>query len=555
MLARSVALSFFALVICWSASAQMLYGNNPERSNAPPDLPTGFSIVEVTEYEFDRPVAIAVDPAGRLFIAEQRGRIYIVDGNETIPTPFIDIEDEVLFNGDRGLLGIALDPNFGSNGYIYLYYIVDFEATNDAQRLDAFGRITRYTVDAFNPDVADPASRHVIIGETFGTGIPACFFSHNGGRLVFGSDGSLLVSTGDAAHFDEVDSGGLYPECFGPDRLDTSEDIGAFRSLRIESLAGKILRISPESGLGYSSNPFYTGNPSDNASKVWAYGLRNPFRFASAHDGSNDPDDGQPSTLFITDVGWRTWEELEPVYGGENLGWPCREGPEVLEGYEAASPATNGCNSMSSPTFPHYFWSHFNPDHSHPPGHVSFALIAGGIYRGNVFPEPYQNSLFYVDYLQSWIGYARRSETGDLVDHQLFGTQVGSVVEMVYDQTTESFVLADAFLGKIKRLALVGPVANRPDSPGLPHNLTIESVHPNPSSNFINVSWTSPFAGRTTLSVFDMLGRKLYTEVITSGLNVTSKQLDTRSYSRGVYRLVLSNDGGQVAAAPFTVVR
>lgn len=533
----------------------MFSGEHSADNEAQPDLPQGFGIVEITERVFDRPIATAVDQEGRIFVAQHGGRIYIVEDQATSKEPFLDLEDEVLIDGDRGLIGIVLDPDFEANGYVYLYYIVDFESTSDTPRLDAFGRVTRYTVDASNPNVADPASRHILIGETFSEGIPACFYSHNGGRLIFGSDGSLLVSTGDAAHFAKVDAGGLYPDCFGPDRFDTSEDIGAFRSQRIESLAGKILRIDPETGLGYSSNPFYTGDASDNASKVWAYGLRNPFRFSLANDGSIDPADGQPGTLYIADVGWTTWEELEPSYGGENFGWPCREGPAVLEQYEMASPSSNGCETMTQPTFPHYFWNHFNPDQSHPPGQTALALTAGDVFRGDTFPEPYRNSLFYTDYIRNWIGYARRSETGQLISHSVFGTGIGNVIDILYDPTSESFLLSDVFSGRVRRLALVGPVSNDPSPEGLPPQLSIERVYPNPSNNLVIVSWTTPNTDRISISIFDILGRRLYTSLVESRLSQNSKALNTRSLSAGVYRLEVSSESGQMATATFTVLR
>lgn len=96
--------------------------------------------------------------------------------------------------------------------------------------------------------------------------------------MQFGHDGTLLVSAGDGAHFDTADPGGLDSDCFGPGLFGPDEDIGAFRSQYLDSLAGKILRIDPATGLGLPSNTHWTGNGADNPSRVWANGVRNPFR-------------------------------------------------------------------------------------------------------------------------------------------------------------------------------------------------------------------------------------------------------------------------------------
>ncbi len=114
---------------------------------------------------------------------------------------------------------------------------------------------------------------------------------------AFGTNGTLLIAAGDGASNSEVDPGGLYPNCFGTGKLDSSQDIGAFRSQWIGSLSGKILRVDPATGLGLASNPFFTGDPASVESRAWAYGLRNPYRFGVRNNGSSDPADGNPGTL------------------------------------------------------------------------------------------------------------------------------------------------------------------------------------------------------------------------------------------------------------------
>ncbi len=206
-------------------------------------------------------------------------------------------------------------------------------------RLDAFARVTRYTASA-DGERAILDTRRVLIGATWAAGIPAWHHSHSIGTIQFGLDGSLLVGAGDAGQFNGTDAGGQYDECFGEgpqgqERFLVSEDIGAFRSQRLQSLSGKILRVAPETGLGLPDNPFWTGDANDNASRVWALGFRNPFRFTVG------PGPG-PGLLYTADVGYATWEEFSVVRRGDNHGWPCFEDPDPQPDYQAETPASNG---------------------------------------------------------------------------------------------------------------------------------------------------------------------------------------------------------------------
>ncbi|MCH7976739.1 MAG: PQQ-dependent sugar dehydrogenase [Bacteroidetes bacterium] len=426
-----------------------------------PSLPSGFYLESITPgISFEEPVAVVALVDGRFLVAEKRGIVHTIENGIRLPTPFLDIQDEVLNHADRGLLGLTLDPEFASNGRIFLHYAVDHDGTGDYERFDAFVRITSYTASAANPNVADLSSRNVLIGETFSTGIPACFFSHNGGHLAFGSDGTLLVSTGDAASFIEVDAGGLYPDCFGPGRFDSSEDIGSFRSLRVESLAGKILRIDPNTGDGITSNPFYTGDPTDNASRVWAYGLRNAFRFAVRDNGSTDPNDGLPGSVYIGDVGWNRWEEQQVAKSGENFAWPCYEGPFEHSGYQAETPATNGCGVMPPRTDPAYYWSHTDPGASNPPGLLGFTALGGAFYTGSVYPAVYQNAYFYADFALGWMAFAHVDADDNFLDHTLFAENLSFPVHISYDPFREQFLLVDVAEGDIFWLEFDDPDTN-----------------------------------------------------------------------------------------------
>ena len=440
----------------------------PEPSGATaamtPDLGK-FYLEDAVDATFAAPVAVAFAPGGRMFVVEKRGMVWVVEDGMLHPQPFIDLRDEVLDQHDRGLLGIAVDPDFETNRRVYLSYTVDHNSTADAQRVDAFARVTRYAGRADNPSVADLSSRRVLLGETFATGIPSCYYSHSIGTLAFGSDGSLLVGAGDGASYYAVDPGGQYDACFGAGKLDASEDIGAFRSQRLESLAGKILRIDPRNGRGYASNPFYTGDLTDNASRVWALGVRNPYRFVvDPRGGRSHPGQGRPGRVYVADVGWAAWEDLHLVRGGENLGWPCFEGSGPNEGYQQASPATNGCDAPLAGvlTLPDFTWHHSDPSRSSPQGRTGRAIVGGAVYGGTRYPEVYRGSLFYGDYVMGWTAMVPLAPGGGLRRDRLVGTGVGPVVAYAYDDASEYLYLVDVGAGRIRRLrhedeALPGP--------------------------------------------------------------------------------------------------
>ncbi|GAB5537292.1 MAG: hypothetical protein Rubg2KO_35410 [Rubricoccaceae bacterium] len=426
-------------------------------------FPTGFYVEDAVGDDFVLAVNVAFAPGGRMFVVEKRGIVWVVENGVRQPDPFIDISQEVLNQQDRGLLGIALDPDYETNRYVYLSYTVDHEETADRRRHDAYNRVTRYTARADNPNLADPASRTILIGQTFSTGIPSCHRSHSIGTIQFGSDGTLLVGAGDGASFSTMDDGGLYAECFGPDKLDASEDIGSFRSQRVESLAGKILRIDPATGEGLPSNPFYTGNADDNASKVWALGFRNPFRFTVQPGGSTDPADGDPGVIYLGDVGWKVWEEMNVVRKGENHGWPCREGARPNNDYQNnGQPATNGCGTTPTGviTDPSYEWHHSNASLSTPSGLRARAILSGDFISGTRYPAFYRDAIFYADYPYGWIAAARVDGSGELTQQRVFSDDFGPSGALVFDPYSELLHIVSLSDGRIYRLRHVDEATN-----------------------------------------------------------------------------------------------
>ena len=340
-------------------------------------VPPGFAetvIAGPSASNWTEAVGVAFDGGGRMFVWERAGRVWFKDPADAGFTQLLDISEEVGDWGDYGCLGFAVDPNFRVNGYIYLLYTVDrhhllyfgtpsYNPNSNDYNSATIGRLTRYTCrSSDNFRSVDPASRFVLIGQTKQTGFPQCSGAHGIGSLVFGEDGTLLVSCGDGASPVDADAGGAHSSSYAPQALADGiirpkEDVGAFRAQLVDCLNGKVLRIDPLTGNGLPSNPFFDpANPKSARSRVWALGLRNPFRMSlRPGTGSHNPDDGDPGVLYVGVVGWYTWESLDVITRpGLNFGWPLYEGLEVAPQYPSVTPAnldapnplypTTGCN-------------------------------------------------------------------------------------------------------------------------------------------------------------------------------------------------------------------
>src|SRR5690606_11667810 len=195
-----------------------------------------------------------------------------------------------------------------------------------------------------NTITADMATRKVLLGESASTGVPILYESHGTGGLVFAQDGTLLLTSGDGASYTDPDGGNLsytyYTQALADGIITPAENVGAFRSQLLNSHSGKLLRINPENGDGMSSNPFYDASaPRSPKSRVWALGLRNPFRMTvKPGSGSTNPSAGDIGEIFIGDVGWSAWEEMNVAkVPGSNFGWPIYEGHEIMSSYNNLS--------------------------------------------------------------------------------------------------------------------------------------------------------------------------------------------------------------------------
>src|SRR5437899_157770 len=318
-------------------------------------LPAGFieTTIDGTYEDF---VGVAFDAIGSVYAWDRLGRVWIIENDVKLPTPVLDISEEVGGYHDHGMLGLALDPNFRQNGYIYLLYVVDhhylfnygttnYNPTVNEYYKDTIGRLTRYTARASdNFHTVDPSSRKVLLGETRSTGFPIVWQTHAVGSLVFGTDGTLLVSCGDGAGLSDA---GSSPETWYIDALNDQilrpkENVGAFRAQMVDSLSGKILRLDPATGNGVPSNPFYdASNPRAARSRVWSLGVRNPCRMSlRPGTGSTNAAVANPGVLYLGDVGYYTWEELSVVTGpAQNFGWPIFEGYDRTSSYLDFNPA------------------------------------------------------------------------------------------------------------------------------------------------------------------------------------------------------------------------
>ncbi len=234
-------------------------------------FPDRFSRVLVAG-NINGPTAFVFAPDGRIFVTEQTGKLIVIKNGSLLPTPFVQLT--VDSNGERGLLGVALDPNFITNGFIYLYYTVPTATIHN--------RISRFTA---NGDIVVPGSELLVLNlDNLSTAT-----NHNGGAISFGPDGKLYVAIGENAN-------------------------GA-NAQNLDTYHGKMLRINSDGSVP-AGNPFSSGT--EQKKRVWSYGLRNPFTFSF-----------QPGTgkLFVNDVGQSTKEEInDATLGGLNYGWPTAEG-------------------------------------------------------------------------------------------------------------------------------------------------------------------------------------------------------------------------------------
>jgi glucose/arabinose dehydrogenase len=265
------------------------------------------------------------DGTGRFFILEQTGKIRIIQGGVLLSSPFLDITNLLESGGEKGLLGLAFHPLYAQNGRFFVNYTR--RVSGQLQTV-----IAEYHVSANDPNKADPTGTITLV-------VDQPFDNHNGGQLAFGSDTYLYIALGD---------GGSGGDPFG-------------NGQNLATLLGKLLRIDIDSGTPYvipPDNPFVNDPPA--LGEIWAYGLRNPWRFSF---------DRVTHRLFAGDVGQDNYEEVDIITKGRNYGW------NIMEGRHCYPPPTTDCDKTGlTPPIAEY---------SHSEGQ---AIIGGYVYRGAAIP-------------------------------------------------------------------------------------------------------------------------------------------------------------------------
>jgi glucose/arabinose dehydrogenase len=380
---------------------------------------------------FTAPVAVVADPTDRnvLLVVQQNGHIRAVRGGTVLAADFLDLSGATVMNGEQGLLGFAFAPDYAASQRFFVNF-------TNRQGDTVVARFRRST----DPVAADPASRFDLRwgGANGVTVIRQPYANHNGGNLVFGPDGFLYIGMGDGGSGDDPQN----------------------RAQNPSELLGKMLRIDvsvPDSDpVGYRippDNPFVGGQPVAARQEIWAFGVRNPWRFSF-----DDPARGGTGALVIGDVGQNRYEEIdyEPRgRGGRNYGWRIREGmhDEVTTQPAAYLPLTEPI---------------FEYDHS-----VGQAITGGIVYRGRALGAAYQGRYFFADFVQGrlWSLALTIAENGeasasDLREHtsELGGSALGAVSSFGVDADGELLLVRYAS-GTISRI--LGPAAAPPAPSGL----------------------------------------------------------------------------------------
>ena len=386
----------------------------------PPPPPPSFHETVVLQ-GLTNPTVTEFAPDGRIFVGEKSGIIKVFDGlSDTEPTVFADLRTNVYNSGDRGLLGMALDPSFPTKPFVYVLYTYDApiggaapqwgipgqtadSCPTPAQGCLASGRLSRLQASG-NQMVG---TEQVLVNDW------CQHFNHTVGELVFGPDGSLYASAGDGATFQYADWGQTGNACGDPpsppgvNLAPPTAEGGALRSQDLRTngdpagLDGTIIRVNPDTGTAMPGNPF-AGDADPNARRIIAYGMRNPYRF-TMRPGTNE--------LWVGDVGWSNFEEIDRIPSGtdgvaENFGWPCYEGGGHTADYDTAD-LTMCENLYATPAaatgayFSYAHSDHIVPGDACTTGNSS---VTGPVfYEGGAYPARFNGALFAGDFNRNCI--------------------------------------------------------------------------------------------------------------------------------------------------------
>jgi glucose/arabinose dehydrogenase len=387
------------------------------------------------------------DGTNRLFVVEQKGIIKVFQNSSSASDVkvFLDITDRVGSESDEmGLLGLAFHPDYKNNGYFY----VNYNITSPARMT----RISRFKVSSSNPDSADKNSELIILTQD------QPYTNHKGGQTIFGPDGYLYIGLGDGG------SAG--------DPLNNAQNKSV--------LLGKILRIdinTTQGSLNYGippTNPF-KGNLNGWKEEIYAYGLRNPWRFSF---------DTVTGWLWCGDVGQDLWEEIDIIQNGKNYGWRCYEGSHTYN--------LDLCNGTDyvSPILDYY----------HSNGNC--CIIGGFVYRGHNVPELY-GKYIYADYCSKNLWSLQYDSTASPIDSLLLTSPYGQPYAFGTDQNKELYLCASD--GKIYSFK---PTVNSLNQGTFnPVNYNISQNYPNPFNPSTAIRFNVPEESKVHLRIFNTIGK------------------------------------------------
>ena len=448
------------------------------------ELPPGFAESTVLS-DLETPSAISFVPGGGILVAEISGVIKHFDGpGDSTSTVVANIEREVHFVGDRGLLGMRLDPQYPTRPYLYVVYTHNAAIGGVAPRWDnngqsfdgcphaqvsagcvVSGRLVRMELSTDETEVVD---KKVLVEDWCQQ-----FSSHSMGSIAFDSEGALLASSGEGASFNYSDYGqdpggnpcGDPPGGVGGTMEPPTAEGGALRSQDVRTLSdptglsGSVIRVDPDTGAPLDDNPVIA--PSDaNAERIVAHGFRNPFRIA-VRPGTDE--------LWVGDVGWGQVEEINriPSVTGSllNFGWPCFEGAQRRSGYNAL----NLCSqlALSSVTLPYFQYTHFEEvaDGDGCGDQTQFtwsSAISGLAFEdASAFPDAYRDSLFFADYARNCIWTMADTDSDGVPDASavaVFRRNAATPVDLQFGPDGLLYYV-DIATGSVRRIAYNGPSA------------------------------------------------------------------------------------------------
>ena len=454
------------------------------------------------ELSFSRPVDLqnAGDDTNRLFVVEQHTGMIHVFENDPATTQtdlFLDI-DGINTGGEEGLLGLAFHPDYENNGYFFVYY-----STSSPRR----SVISRFSVDSANPNQADPSSELIILE------IGQPFSNHNGGQLAFGpQDGYLYIGLGDGGD--------------GGDPQDHGEDP--------KTLLGSILRIDVNNSSEAeryaipADNPF-VGNTDSWREEIYAYGLRNPWRFSF---------DSETGDLWAADVGQGRREEIDRIVKGGNYGWDIMEGTLCFE-------PSNDCDTTSL-EMP--IWEYGRS--------LGQSVTGGYVYRGTRVPE-LAGKYIYADYVSRRI-WALTDDGVNPVSVEELPQSPGNVAAFGVAEDNALFVCA--FDGSIYRFNSSGSVTNEDPSLSEGHAI-LSKNYPNPFHSITTLPFSLNRPAQVDLAIFDVLGRRVRTlakGVFPEGRHAVEWEGSSdsgQSLPGGIYFYRLIENGITVETRMITMVR